>query len=127
MAQSKQVSIGVSQMTCAACSSRVENELNKLKGVEAKVNLMTEVATVDYDPAEITGEEIANQLQKIGYPVKVKEIELDILGMTCAACANRIEKMLSALEGVGKVSVNLTTETDIIEYDDGFAEEKQFI
>jgi Cu+-exporting ATPase len=36
--------------------------------------------------------------------------------MTCAACANRIEKGLNKLEGVSKASVNLTLETARVEY-----------
>src|ERR1700754_2814814 len=36
--------------------------------------------------------------------------ELDIQGMTCAACALRVEKALAKVPGVGRASVNLTTE-----------------
>ena len=37
------------------------------------------------------------------------EVELDITGMTCASCANRIERKLNKLEGVS-ASVNYATE-----------------
>ncbi|TCP68342.1 heavy metal translocating P-type ATPase [Baia soyae] len=39
-----------------------------------------------------------------------------VTGMTCAACANRIEKVLSRLEGVESVAVNFTLETAKVEY-----------
>lgn len=46
-----------------------------------------------------------------------KEINLDITGMTCASCVNRIEKMLNKDEGVISASVNLATEKAKVEYD----------
>src|SRR5690554_5718180 len=41
--------------------------------------------------------------------VELPELQLDIRGMTCAACANRIEKQLNRLDGV-EASVNYATE-----------------
>ena len=43
------------------------------------------------------------------------EIELDISGMTCASCANRIERKLNKLDGV-TASVNYATEKARVEY-----------
>ena len=40
---------------------------------------------------------------------KAANIQLDIGGMTCASCANRIEKKLNRLDGV-TASVNYATE-----------------
>lgn len=42
---------------------------------------------------------------------------LKITGMTCAACAARIEKMVSKIDGVMSVSVNLATERMNVEFD----------
>lgn len=39
------------------------------------------------------------------------QVTLSIEGMTCASCVGRVEKSLSALEGVSDVSVNLATES----------------
>ena len=43
-------------------------------------------------------------------------IELPITGMTCASCANRIERKLNKLDGVN-ASVNYATEKATVEYD----------
>jgi Cu+-exporting ATPase len=43
-------------------------------------------------------------------------VELPITGMTCASCANRIEKRLNKLEGV-EASVNYATEKASVSYD----------
>lgn len=47
----------------------------------------------------------------------LKETNLQISGMTCAACALRIEKGLNILEGVETATVNLALEKSAIKYD----------
>lgn len=44
-------------------------------------------------------------------------ITLDINGMTCASCVNRIEKVLKKNDGILSASVNLSTEKARIEFD----------
>ena len=45
-------------------------------------------------------------------------VELEITGMTCASCANRIERKLNKLDGV-HASVNYATERATVEFDPG--------
>ena len=45
-----------------------------------------------------------------------EHVELPIAGMTCASCANRIERKLNKLEGV-TASVNYATEKAAVAYD----------
>jgi P-type Cu+ transporter len=45
-----------------------------------------------------------------------KEINIDITGMTCAACANRIEKGLNKMDGVENASVNFAMEKAAVKY-----------
>ena len=49
-------------------------------------------------------------------------LELPIAGMTCASCANRIERKLNKLDGVS-ASVNYATETATVEFDAAVAPE----
>jgi len=44
------------------------------------------------------------------------EVRLDITGMTCASCANRIERKLNKLDGV-QASVNYATEAATVRFD----------
>ncbi|MDR2486701.1 MAG: heavy metal translocating P-type ATPase [Clostridiales Family XIII bacterium] len=44
---------------------------------------------------------------------------LDIRGMTCAACAQRIEKTVRKLSGIEQANVNLASEKLFVEYDGG--------
>ncbi|MGE1195367.1 heavy metal translocating P-type ATPase [Priestia megaterium] len=48
---------------------------------------------------------------------KQKESTLQITGMTCAACSNRIEKGLKKIEGVKEANVNLALERSTIIFD----------
>ena len=104
-------SFAISGMTCAACAGRVEKALARTPGVEeATVNLATERASVRFDPAATTLATLAEAVQKAGYDVRTEETTLAISGMTCAACAGRVERALRAVPGVVSASVNLATE-----------------
>ncbi len=113
----KEVQLPISGMTCAACSSRIEKGLNKLNGVqEANVNLALEKASIKYNPEVISVQEFEKKIEDLGYAVVSEKAEIDLIGMTCAACSGRIEKGLNKLQGVKKAAVNLALETATIEY-----------
>lgn len=107
-------------MTCSACANRVEKGINKMDGVkEANVNFTTETLTVDYDDSKLKSIDIENKVEKIGYKVE-KNIEshnYKIEGMTCSACANRIEKVTKKMLGVENSVVNFATEKLSISFD----------
>lgn len=127
MAKTKHITIHIAGMTCAACSNRVEKVLNRKEGVEANVNLTTEKASINYDPDMVTIEDIKETIERLGYQVAVEKMEIDISGMTCAACSNRIEKVLNRQEGVERASVNLAAESAVIEYHPGITSEDALI
>ncbi|WP_337019186.1 heavy metal translocating P-type ATPase, partial [Oceanobacillus massiliensis] len=127
MSETNHATLGVTGMTCAACSTRVEKVLNKMDGVEAQVNLTTEKATVDYDSEKTSIEDITKKIENVGYGVLMEKTDLDVFGMTCAACSTRIEKVLNKQEGVKHATVNLTTETASIEYNPGLTDAKAII
>ncbi|MFP4035366.1 MAG: heavy metal translocating P-type ATPase [Desulfovermiculus sp.] len=109
-------------MSCAACSARVERVVSWMDGVHsAQVNLATESMQVSWDPDKVSPEEIKAAVHKAGYEAEEvrpgSEIELDIQGMTCAACSARVEKALSRLSGVHQASVNLATEKARVSFD----------
>ncbi len=59
-------------MTCAACSARVQRTLEKTAGVTAaSVNLITGSATVDFDPASTSPEQLVNAIRGTGYGAEV--------------------------------------------------------
>jgi Cu+-exporting ATPase len=68
-------------MTCAACSARVQRALEKTDGVgAASVNLMTNDAAVQYDPARLSADDLAAIVRDTGYDAAVAESAPDDLG-----------------------------------------------
>ncbi len=111
------VNLPISGMSCAACASRIEKGLNKLDGVEkANVNFAVEKATLEYHPDRLGVDDFIKTVHDLGYEVGTEKIELKIGGMTCAACASRVEKQLHSLEGVIKAGVNIATEKGTVEF-----------
>ena len=121
---SLRLDLPVEGMTCAACAVRVEKSLNKLPGVVANVNFAAESAQVTVRSDVTSPAAVIEAIRRTGYSVPAQVAEFQISGMTCAACAARIEKVLSKLEGVD-ASVNLASETARVRYVPGLATPEQ--
>ncbi|MFC5300732.1 heavy metal translocating P-type ATPase [Azospira restricta] len=117
---SRQFDLPIGGMTCAACATRIEKVLNRLPGVDASVNLAAEQARVRLADAATTPAAVVAAIEKAGFSVPPQTVELAIGGMTCAACAARIEKVLRRLDGV-EASVNLAAERARVRYVPGRA------
>jgi Cu+-exporting ATPase len=65
---SQHTQLEVHGMTCASCSATVERVVGKLPGVQnASVNLAAETLTLDYDPAEISLQQVVAAVDEAGY------------------------------------------------------------
>ncbi|MTV48927.1 cadmium-translocating P-type ATPase [Heliobacillus mobilis] len=114
---SVRVTLPVTGMSCAACSSRIERSLRKIPGVlECNVNLALEKATVEFNPRQTGIDAFVQKINDLGFGVPTERLELSVGGMSCAACAARIEKKLNRLPGIITASVNLATEKAVIQY-----------
>ncbi|MCC7017461.1 MAG: copper ion binding protein, partial [Rhodospirillales bacterium] len=121
-AEDRHLTLAIEGMTCASCVARIEGAIKKLSGVRAvAVNLATEKADVEYDPAQVTPTGVAAAIRKAGYEVPPATLDLAIEGMTCASCVSRVEKGLAAVAGVTEVAVNLATETARVKFRAGEA------
>jgi P-type Cu+ transporter len=112
----EQMTVDITGMTCASCSTRIEKVLNKMDGVEATVNLAMENASVTYESERIKPDDIFNKINDLGYGVRNEKMDLDVFGMTCAACSTRIEKVLNKMDGMVSATVNLATESASVEF-----------
>ncbi|MEK4029864.1 heavy metal translocating P-type ATPase [Pseudobacillus sp. FSL P4-0506] len=113
----KEATLKIEGMTCAACATRIEKGLKKIDGVEdANVNFALEKTKIKYDPDKTDTATFKEKVQSLGYNVVTDKAGFDITGMTCAACANRIEKRLNKLDGVEKAVVNFALESVLVEY-----------
>ncbi|MEW6164121.1 MAG: heavy metal translocating P-type ATPase [Pseudomonadota bacterium] len=61
------IELAIGGMTCAACSARIERQLNKLPGVEATVNLPAERAHIRFDPSGIDADRLIATIVKTGF------------------------------------------------------------
>ena len=107
-------------MTCTACATRIEKNLNKLPGVEAVVNFSNEKVRINYDNNQVKTDKLITTIEKSGFHVVPQSIQLQIHKMTCAACARHIENALNKLPGV-LASVNVANETAKINVTPGTA------
>lgn len=113
----KETTLQITGMTCAACANRIEKGLKKLDGVEeAIVNLALEKSIIKYDSQKVSQHDFEQKIESLGYGVVKEKKEFTITGMTCAACANRIEKGLNKMEGVTLANVNLALENATVEF-----------
>ncbi|MBM9402349.1 copper-translocating P-type ATPase [Gluconacetobacter azotocaptans] len=120
------VTLPIDGMTCAACATRIEKVLTRLPGVTPQVNFAAGTATVGLpdDPASL--DNVIGAIRKAGYDVPARHVGLTVEGMTCVACATRIEKVLNRLPGVD-AHVNFASGRAEIDYIPGLADPNALI
>ena len=109
----KSSSFKIDGMTCSACANRVERVVKKMNGVEeASVNFATETLLVKFDDAKIDAPKIEEAIVKAGYSVRkdMRDYTFKVEGMSCSACANRVERITKKIDGVESANVNFATE-----------------
>jgi len=102
-------------MTCAACAATIERALNKLPGVRAEASFARERVHLEYDSRQSTLSTIVERLGKAGFSVQPAVALLDVTGMSCSACASRIENVLNKVDGV-QANVNFAASRVRVEY-----------
>lgn len=125
----KQVTFAVEGMHCASCAQTVERKLNTLVGVEtAVVSLPTNTASVTFDGAIVTFEDLQKAVKETGYNlIDPQEVAMTqpqqhqsfaIAGMSCASCAHTVEQAAAKLPQVTAAFVNVATQTLTVDWED---------
>ncbi len=113
----KELTLPITGMTCANCVASVERNLKKLDSIDtAVVNLASERATFDFDPAALGLDDVIARIERAGYGIATGEAELIIKRLSDDNDARRLEKTLNELEGVIEAQVTFTTEKARITY-----------
>jgi P-type Cu+ transporter len=113
----KKVQVPITGMTCATCAVTIEKGLAETPGIsESKVNIASEKASIEYDPAITDLAKIKNTVTDLGYGIATKKSTFPVIGMSCASCVARVESALSEVPGVISVGVNLASEKATVEY-----------
>jgi Cu+-exporting ATPase len=130
--RTQEVSFTVSGMSCGSCAAHIESSLLKRPGVKsASVNFASLSAKVFFDPQTTGQTEIAQFIAQLGYKATPQrgakdaavdgdgDVVLIIEGMSCAACASKIERELLKLTGVLSCTVNFALTTASVKLDPG--------
>ena len=113
----RSIDLPILGMTCANCATTVERVLKKTPGVSvAAVNYANERASAEFDPAQVSAAQLIERVRNAGYNVATAKADLPLLGMTCANCANTIERTLKKMPGMVAATVNYATERASVEY-----------
>lgn len=148
------VIIKIKGMMCGHCEKTVQDAALGVKGVtgasadfkksEMKVSFDTSATDLETIRKAIadSGYEVVNDDEACPVPVRkevtiigakeapkesgMKKTSLKITGMTCASCAQNIEKALNKVDGVNKATVNFSLEKATVEYDSSKVGQKDF-
>ncbi|TNE52048.1 MAG: copper-translocating P-type ATPase [Deltaproteobacteria bacterium] len=114
MSKPNQMILPVLGMSCSGCANTVDKAIQQIPGVlSAEVNASSEKATVTWDSDKVEPDWLAQAVQAVsdaGYSIPTTTVELALLGLRCANCANSTEKSLQQTNGVVEVSVNFASE-----------------
>lgn len=102
-------------MTCKGCMRTVNNALSEVEGVEnVEIDFETSKATIEMkEHISIENFEKALQEKKVKYHIHPDKGDglitrvFPVNGMTCSGCKAHVEKILSSVDGVINVSVDL--------------------
>jgi Cu+-exporting ATPase len=113
----RRLELRIGGMKCAHCPPAIEKALAAIPGVGgAQVNAATQVARIDYDPAQAKSADILQAIRAIGYTVGTATLRVPIKNMHCSSCVIRVELALQLTPGVVAARASLGTNAVDIEY-----------
>lgn len=99
-------------MHCASCASNVERALKSLPGIgEVSVNYAVNQASIRLLDESFPISLLVDTVRNAGYGVETDSRKIIVEGMSCAACAISVERILRSSPGVLKADVNLASQS----------------
>lgn len=118
------IDLKIEGMTCATCAQNIEKALKKEPHVlKVSVNYAADKAYVEADKDKVDVGGLIRRIEDLGYQARHEEVysytkeTFSVIGMTCTACAMRIERTLQKKTGVRSAAVNFPAEKLTVEYD----------
>ncbi len=116
-ASTQRLKLSVIDMDCPTCALTIEKGVKQIEGVKKiNVNSVTGDAYVEYNPTVTNAAHIIDAIKKSGYRVGQNPLTLKIGGMYCGSCVTKIENDLLSKPGVTSASVDLASETALVQY-----------
>ena len=95
------IDLRIGGMTCPHCPPAIEKVLRTTDGVaSAHVNLVNQVARVEYDPSRTKVADILGAIRSLGYTVGTAIVRIPIANMHCSSCITQLELALQMTPGV---------------------------
>lgn len=115
--QTKKTLLKIGGMHCAGCVNSIQRYVSTVDGVsKVEVNLASEKASVEYDPAKVAVSDIEKAVEEAGYRVVYEKVSLKVEGITDSADAQRLEQAVSRMEGVRSAYANYGNAQVLVEY-----------
>lgn len=120
---SKTYAFKIEGMSCSSCANTIDQQLKKLEGVEeVNINVAADKGHVIVDENKVTSADIEETVKASGYEAIMiddnqEKITLEVGGMTCTNCAQKVEKQLNNTKGISKAVVNFPAEKVSLTYD----------
>lgn len=125
---SQQLNFGITGMSCGSCVERLESAFRRRSGVlDVVVNLATEKANVHIDPTLLAVSDLTGVVRNAGFDVCVDARSYHVGGMSCTACASRIQEELLKFPGVESAVVNFATENATVRLIPGLIAEPDIV
>ncbi|MEM2919949.1 MAG: copper-translocating P-type ATPase [Candidatus Nitrosocaldus sp.] len=113
----RRVVLRIGGMHCAGCTRAIQGYLIDMDGIKGcDVNLATEKAVIEYDPAVINLSRIEQAIEEVGYKVVYEKVSLHLSMLTDVSDAVGLEGILKGIEGVRDASVNHVSSRVTVEY-----------
>ncbi len=117
MSNEKQITLPITGMYCANCVTTIERNLKKVSGVQsAVVNLASERATVQFDPALAGLDDMIARVHRAGYGIATGQADFTLSRLSDDNDARRLEKALLKIEGVLEAQVSYSSERARVTY-----------
>lgn len=117
---SQRLDLGVGGLSCAGAAAPLAVRIKRVPGVrDAFVNPITERAVIIFDPGVVGAEEVVHEVAAAGAEDLGRTMarwHLQIGGVTCGSCVERIERAVMAVPGVHGATVNVAADSLTVEY-----------
>ncbi|XP_071786662.1 copper-transporting ATPase 1-like isoform X2 [Asterias amurensis] len=118
--------VKIEGMACQSCVKSIEGRIATLSGVcGIRVTLDAKRGEIWYQRVVITPKQLCSEIEDMGFDAtieednkmdKLKEVVINISGMTCKSCVRSIEGQISDMDGVEKIQVSLEEKLGRIHY-----------
>ncbi len=133
----------IGNVHCTSCEAKVVKLLTAMNGIEkVSVNVLRKTMRVEYESEKIQSSQISSAMEKAGYtatalgkteaesgtasvalnelqklPQKLQRQDFNIGNVHCTSCEAKVVKLLTAMNGIEKVSVNVLRKNMLVNFD----------